>query len=69
MTGEHVVKFAPNQKLPPGYTVQWWDSDEHYHWVLDEDTYSCCTCCRFSARRGAWAHYNKQITTMERSDD
>lgn len=67
------IRFAPNQPLPPGYSVEWWECDEHYHWVHDPsratdgepEVYSDATCCRFSARRGAWAHFNR----MEGSRD
>jgi len=51
------INFPPRQKLPPGYRVEWWASDEHYHWVIDEDTYSQIFANRYQARRAAWAHY------------
>lgn len=53
----HKVNFAPNQKLPPGYSVEWFESDEMYHWVISDDLYSVCCCCRWMAYRGAWANY------------
>ena len=55
--GDYTVSFAPNQKLPPGYTVQWWVSDEMFRWVIDDNTYGPATWDRFAARRMAWAHY------------
>lgn len=65
--GCHTVRFSPNQKLPPGYTVQWWDCDEHYRWVIDENTYGVEHWDRFRARRDAWAHFESQQTQKERS--
>lgn len=58
--GEVVVPFAARTPLPPGYTVQWWEHDEHYHWVLSEDVYSDCSCDRWACWRGAWNHYRAQ---------
>ena len=54
---DHVINFSPNQTLPPGYTVIWSESDEHYRWMLSEDVYGYEHCNRFRARRDAWAHY------------
>lgn len=67
-TGRYVVGFAQHQMPPDGYTVEWWDCDEMYHWVkLDPaddphhpNVYSGPTCCRWSARRGAIRHANTQ---------
>ena len=58
--GDYVVNFSLNQKLPPGYTVQWWECDEHYHWVKSADVYGVAHWDRFACRRGAWAHYRAQ---------
>lgn len=57
---DQIIGFAPNTKLPPGYTVQWWESDEMYRWVLSEDVYGVANCNRFRARRDAWAHFKAQ---------
>lgn len=54
------INFSPRQPLFPGYRVQWWESDEHYHWVIDEDTYSEIFADRFDARRAAWSHYRME---------
>ncbi len=51
------INFASRQKLPPGYIVQWWECDEHYHWVINEDNYSEIFSSRWQAFRAAWAHY------------
>ena len=29
------IKFAPTQKLPKGYKIQWLESVERYVWVND----------------------------------
>lgn len=37
--------YSANTPLPLGYAVEWWESDEHYHWVRTsdpEDTYGDC---------------------------
>ena len=64
------ISFAPNQTLPPGYSVEWWPTTEHYHWVYEPDrvngepeTYSVIFGCRFAARRSAWRHYRKHKET------
>lgn len=61
------VRFAPNQTLPPGYSVEWWSSTEHYHWVHDPsridgepEVFSVSWSDRFAARRSAWRHYNQE---------
>jgi len=51
------VAFSKNQKLPIGYRVEWWESDEHYHWVIDNDTYSCMFSDRFMCYKNAWFHH------------
>jgi len=43
--------------MPPRYAVEWWDSDEMYHWA-NSATYSEPYCCRWTAYREAWAHFN-----------
>ena len=52
------IIFAKPQKLPPGYKIEWWEADEHYHWVLNANTYSCAFVSRWQAYRSAWARYN-----------
>jgi hypothetical protein len=54
---DNIINFSKNQKMPPGYRVEWWECDEHYHWVIDDDNYSQCFACRFHCRRAAWIHY------------
>ena len=51
-----VIKFSRHQKLPIGYRIEWWEADEHYHWVIDENTYSCAFSSRWQAFRSAWAN-------------
>jgi len=50
------IKFSKHQKLPKGYKIEWWEADEHYHWVIDEDNYSCIFSSRWQAFRSAWVH-------------
>ncbi len=57
------INFSPNQALPPGYSVEWWECDEMYRWVHDPsryngepELYSVGCCCRWMARRGAIKH-------------
>ena len=57
---DYAVNFSANQPLPPGYTVQWWESNESYQWVIDENIYGVEHHDRFRARRDAWAHFNAQ---------
>ena len=66
MTDQKIM-FSPNQSLPDGYSVEWWPSDEMYHWVHDPsryhgepEVYSEGCCCRFMARRGAIRHSQKE---------
>lgn len=51
-----VIRFSPRQTLPPGYRVVWRESDEMYCWEHGEVEGPAC-CCRFMARRMAWANY------------
>jgi hypothetical protein len=53
------INFSKNQKLPEGYVVEWWECDEHYHWVIYKNNYSCSYSNRFLARRCAWIHSKK----------
>jgi hypothetical protein len=53
------IKFSKNQKLPPNYKIEWWESDEFYHWVIDRDIYSIPYSNRFMAYRRAWLHYKE----------
>ncbi len=60
-----VIRFAKHQKLPYGYRVEWWESNEMYQWVKAEfsefpenpNTYGLAFCNRWSAYRNAWAHF------------
>lgn len=54
-----VIRFSSRQVLPPGYRVEWWDQDEHYHWVLSDEVYSDCSADRWACWRGAWVHYRQ----------
>lgn len=55
------VRFAPNQKLPPGYRVVWSEHVEHYMW-LNGDRESAITWNRWQAYRWAWADYRAGST-------
>lgn len=51
-----VIRFAKHQKLPKGYTIEWWEADEHYHWVSENgNNESISFCTRWQAFRSAWA--------------
>ena len=50
------VNFNKLQRLPQGYKVEWWEADEHFHWVIDEDNYSCAFATKWDAYRSAWEH-------------
>ena len=56
--GMHEIRFAPRQKLPPGYRVVWDDTDEGMcYWYVNDDLYGLSGWSRWAAYRGAWAHY------------
>ena len=57
---EYIIKFAKHQKLPEGYRVEFWTCDERYHWVIDENIYSCAFSTRWQAYRSAWFNYNSK---------
>ena len=59
---EHEIKFSPNQKLPDGYKVIWFEGDEHYHWIRDNDLWSDCFSSRWQAYKSAWFHCRKNYT-------
>lgn len=63
--GDYVVNFSPNQTLPPGYCVKWFECSEMYGWECGE-RYSVVGWDRFRARREAWANY--RLTTKEPND-
>lgn len=44
------------QPLPPGYHVEWWEQDEHYHWVCGERYGDICAT-RWQALSDAWIDY------------
>ena len=54
---EITINFAPRQKLPPGFRVEWWIDDEHYHWVNEEGECSVMFSSRWQAYRDAWGYY------------
>jgi hypothetical protein len=47
------IRFAPRQPPPPGYRVEWWEQDEHYHWATGK-TYSDIFATRWQAWHAAW---------------
>jgi hypothetical protein len=52
-------RYSPHTPLPPGYSVQGWECDEHYHWVSGNNE-SDGTWNHWACWRGAWAHYQKE---------
>lgn len=60
------VNFASHHPLPPGYRIEWWHSDEHYHWVNGE-RHSDVFADRFQARRAAWS--DARSLELEGDDD
>jgi hypothetical protein len=51
------ISFSQNQKLPDGYFVEWWESDEHYHFATpDENFESEIYCTRFMARKACLSY-------------
>lgn len=56
-----IINFAKHQKLPPRYKIEYWESDEHYHWVIDDNNYSEMYSSKWQARRASWAHYRDSI--------
>lgn len=63
MERDEIIKFSPNQKLPPGYQVIWSPETEHYHAeTIDKEWSSDIYCNRFDARRVAWSRFNKQAS-------
>ncbi len=68
---EHRIRFADRTPLPPGYAVEWWEQDEHYHWVKladPDDTYSDASVRKWDCWRGAWAHYRAALAEPEQKD-
>lgn len=50
--GKVTVNFSPRQTLPIGYNVEWWESDEHYHYTTPNENFeSPIYADRFMARR------------------
>lgn len=54
-----IINFGKKQKLPEGYRVEFSIGNEHYYWVLDDNTYSIPFATRWDAYRSAWLHYRK----------
>lgn len=62
-----IVRFSKPQSPPPGYRVEWWDSDEHYHWVKGEgQEFSDIFSDRWAARRAAWIHWDRSEVESDR---
>lgn len=59
-----IIKFTPNQKLPEGYRVEWWECDEHYHWVTENNN-SCCFSTRWQAWHNAWHNAKDKADNMK----
>lgn len=55
---EVAIKFPPHQALPDGYKVEWWEADERFHWVIDENQYSVPFTDKWQAYGSAWKHSN-----------
>jgi len=64
--GDYEVRFAPNQPVPPGYSVMWFESSEMYGWECGNKE-SVVGWDRFRARREAWTHYlrSKALDEMQ----
>jgi hypothetical protein len=56
MSDDRIINFAPHQQPPSGYRIEWWECDEHYHWIIDEDNYSQIYSSRWQAWWAAWSH-------------
>uniref|UniRef100_A0A6M3JSD5 Uncharacterized protein n=1 Tax=viral metagenome TaxID=1070528 RepID=A0A6M3JSD5_9ZZZZ len=50
-------------KLPPGYHIEWYEGDEHYHWVNGERE-SIMFSSRWQAYRAAWKDYELHKCVM-----
>ena len=60
-------RYSDRTPLPPGYDVEWWEEDEHYHWVSpDPNVYSDGSWNHWDCWRGAWAHYRAANTVTDR---
>jgi hypothetical protein len=59
------IKFSKNQKLPNGYIVEFWECDNMYYFIINENPefVSSSYCNRFMARNAAWNHFNETVTT------
>lgn len=59
------INFPANQKLPGGYSVEFWESDEHYHFTTpDENFESEAYCDRFMARKACLKYITSLITAQ-----
>jgi hypothetical protein len=55
------IKFAPRQKLPHGFLVQWFGRDKQYHYTEGEK-YSMPYATKWEAYRAAWdCFYSRNV--------
>ena len=47
------INFSKHIKVPEGYTIEWWECDEMYHWVVNPDHVSVAFCSRWKALSAA----------------
>lgn len=52
----HIINFPKQIKVPDGYRIEYWEADEKYHWVIDDDNYSIAFCTRWMALKSAKIH-------------
>ena len=64
--------YSARTPLPPGYAVEYWDEDEHWHWVLTaspDETYSDASWNHWTCWRGAWAHYRAMLSAAPKEEE
>ena len=47
------INFSKHIKVPAGYTIEWWECDEMYHWVVNPEHVSVAFCSRWKALAAA----------------
>jgi hypothetical protein len=49
---KYKINFSKNQRLPDGYSVEWWECDEHFHFTIPNDNFeSLAFSSKWMARR------------------
>lgn len=60
---KELVNFPKKCPLPNGYKVEWWEFDNSYRWVVDENNYSKVSFPnKWQTHKHAWSTYNKNKT-------